>query len=177
MQPQGFTLIELMICTVILAIILGLGIPSFSDQIRDVRTKVAMHELLRTIESARTLAVTSNKRTVLLANQEDWSQGWTLFIDENDDGELNGGETLKQHKAALTKVKINANTHVKKYISFIGTGEGRKVGLHNAGAFQVGTIKICPDTEGSGYALVLSRGGRTRVEKLSSAACDTARQS
>jgi type IV fimbrial biogenesis protein FimT len=172
MKPQGFTLIELMICLLVLAIILALGIPSFSEQLKNIQTKVAMHDLLRAIESARTLAVTSNKRTVLLANQEDWKQGWTLFIDENDDGELNGEETLKQEKSALTKVKIDANTHVEKYVSFIGTGEGRKLGVNNTGAFQVGTIKICPYTEGSGYALVLSRGGRTRVKTLTKTECD-----
>lgn len=172
MKPQGFTLIELMITVLILAIILGLGIPGFFEQIKNIHTKVAMHDLLRTIESARTLAVTSNKRTVLLANQEDWAQGWTLFIDENDDGELNGEESLKQEKKALTKVKIDANTHVEKYISFIGTGEGRKLGVNNTGAFQVGTIKICPNTKGSGYALILSRGGRTRVKTLTELECD-----
>lgn len=172
MKPQGFTLIELMITVLILAIILGLGIPGFFEQIKNIHTKVAMHDLLRAIESTRTLAVTSNKRTVLLANQEDWEQGWTLFIDENDDGELNGEETLKQDKKALTKVKIDANTHVKKYISFIGTGEGRKLGANNTGAFQVGTIKICPKAKGSGYALILSRGGRTRVKTLTQIECD-----
>jgi type IV fimbrial biogenesis protein FimT len=172
MKSQGFSLIELMVVLAISAIIIGLAIPNFLSQFRDIRTKIAMHELLRAIESSRTLAVTSNKRTVLLAKQEDWKQGWTLFIDNNHDGELNGEETLKLERNALSKVKISANAHVKKYISFIGTGEGRKLGANNSGAFQVGTIKICPDTEGTGYALIISRGGRTRIKPLTKTECD-----
>jgi type IV fimbrial biogenesis protein FimT len=171
MKPKGFSLIELMVVLVISAIIIGFAIPSFFSLLKDINTKVAMHELLRAIESSRTLAVTSNNRTVLLANQEDWEQGWTLFIDKNHDGVLNGEETLKLQKKALNKVKISANTHVEKYISFIGTGEGRKLGSNGSGAFQVGTIKICPDTEGTGYALVISRGGRTRIKTLTTAEC------
>ncbi len=171
MKPKGFSLIELMVVLVISAIIIGFAVPSFFSLLRDINTKVAMYELLRAIESSRSLAVTSNNRTVLLANQEDWEQGWTLFIDKNHDGELNGEETLKLQKKALNKVKISANTHVEKYISFIGTGEGRKLGPNGSGAFQVGTIKICPDTQGTGYALVISRGGRTRIKTLTTAEC------
>ncbi|WP_323813031.1 GspH/FimT family pseudopilin [Cellvibrio sp. NN19] len=171
MKSQGFTLFELMICTAVLAITLGLAIPSLFEQIKTIRTKVATHELLRAIESARTLAVTSNKRSVLLANQNDWEQGWALFIDYNNDGVLNGEETLKQQRKALKDIKIHANSHVEEYISFIGTGEGRKIGIENGGAFQVGTIKICPETSGKGYALILSRGGRTRIQNLTLAEC------
>lgn len=172
MKPKGFSLIELMVVLVIAAIILGLAIPSFFGQLKDIRTKVAMHELLRAIESSRTLAVTSNRRAVLLAKEEDWAKGWTLFIDQNHDGELNGEETLKQERPALNQVKVDANSHVQKYISFIGTGEGRKLGANGGGAFQVGTINICPETEGAGYALIISRGGRTRVKNLTKIECD-----
>lgn len=171
MKPQGFSLVEVIISTAILAIIIGLGIPSFFDSFKKTQARVATDELLRAIESARTLAVTTNKRTMLLADQANWTEGWTLFIDDNQDGQLNGDEPLKLEKTHLEHVKIHANTHVNEYISFIGTGEGRKLGVNGGGAFQVGTIKICPDAEGAGFALVLSRGGRTRIKKLSAAEC------
>lgn len=172
MKQFGFTLFELLIVLLIASITLVIGIPSFSEQIKKSQTKVAMHDLLGAIESARSLAVQTNSRAVLLANQQDWTQGWRLFIDKNNDGELNGAEVTNSEKAALEHIKIQANTHVRNYISFIGTGEGRKIGVANGGAFQVGTIKICPIIKGEGYALVLSRGGRTRVKSLTLGECD-----
>lgn len=172
MKPSGFTLFELLFVLAITSIVLALAIPSFSESLKKSRTKIAMHEFLRAIESTRSLAVHTNSRAVLLATEEDWTKGWSLFIDNNDDGEMNEEETVKIEKGEIKHIKIKANTHLNHYVSFIGTGEGRKVGLANGGAFQVGTIKICPDTDGEGYALILSRGGRTRVKPLTVAECD-----
>jgi len=172
MKHLGFTLFELLIVLLIVSITLVLGIPSFSEQIKNSQTKIAMHDLLGAIESTRSLAVNTNSRAVLLANEQDWEKGWTLFIDNNDDGELNGAETIKFEKVALENIKIHANTHVRHYVSFIGTGEGRKIGRGDGGAFQVGTFKICPTDKGEGYALILSRGGRTRVRSLTIEECD-----
>jgi type IV fimbrial biogenesis protein FimT len=61
------------------------------------------------------------------------------------------------------------------YVAFIGTGEGRQLGTGGIGGFLAGTIKICPKAEGDGYSLILSRGGRTRVGKLTNADCDAIR--
>lgn len=161
MKLQGFTLIEQLIALSILAIVLALGIPSFSEQIKNAYTNAAMHELLHAIETTRALAVSSNKRTVLLANEEDWTKGWTLFVDADENGELNGDERLKLENQGLTNVKTDANTHVKARVAFIGTGA----------VSQMGTIKICPKTNGEGYALIISRGGRTRVKALDAEIC------
>lgn len=161
MKPQGFTLIEQLIALSILAIVLALGIPSLSEQIKNSHTKAAMHDLLHAIETTRTLAVSTNKRTVLLATDEDWTKGWKLFIDTDGNSELNEVEAVKLENQGLTEVKADPNTHVKKHVIFIGTGE----------VSQVGTIKICPKAAGTGYALVISRGGRTRVKALNAETC------
>lgn len=172
MKKLGFTLLELLIVLLITAILLAMAIPAFSEQIKKLQTKVAMYELLGAIESTRALAVGTNKRAVLLAKERDWAKGWEVFIDLNDDGEINDTETIKTERDKLKNIKIHANTHMQEYVSFIGTGEGRKVGRANGGAFQVGTIKICPERRGDGYTLIISRGGRTRVSNLTAAECD-----
>ncbi len=170
MRQHGLTLFELLITLVIAFLILGIGIPGFSAILEKTRTKAATYELLDAIKAARSLAVHHNSRAVLRANG-DWQQGWQLFEDLNHDGQVNGDERVLSQGSTFQGVNIKANTHVKEYISFVGTGEGRKVGNGEQGAFQVGTIKICPEQEGRGYALVLSVGGRTRLEKIEQSEC------
>lgn len=170
MKQHGFSLFELIITLVILTLILTIGIPSLASQIQNSRTHDAAFSLMAAIENSRALAVAQNKRTVIRAKDK-WQDGWDIFIDKDDNGELGEEEALYATSDAFKGVKISGNTHVRNYISFIGTGEGRKVGRANAGAFIVGTIKICPETSGDGYKLVLSRGGRLRVATLSAEDC------
>lgn len=175
MKHHGFTLLELLITVAILAIILAIAVPSFSSQIQASRTETARLELQAAIETARSLAVTRNKRSVLQATNEYWHQGWVLFVDLNQDGIQDDDEPSVQEMAPLEGVRISSNRPLAHTVSFIGTGEGRKPGKVDAGAFLTGTIKICPEGEGKGYKLVLSRGGRLRSEKLSEEDCAAAR--
>jgi len=174
MKSKGFTLYELIITLAILSITLAIAIPTFNKQIRQSHTRVAMLTLLNAIETCRSTAVFKNSRTTLLATDKKWHKGWVLFIDTDNDGTFDNGETMIHREEALKGVSISANSAnatVNSYVSFIGTGEGRKVGKANAGALLMGTIKICPAQAGEGYSLILSRGGRTRVAKLTVEDC------
>lgn len=170
MKHQGFTLLELLITLFIAALILELAIPQFSEQIKKNRTQAATQSLLQAIETARTVAVMQNKRTLLVANGK-WHEGWKLFIDLDNDGNEDPDEPVVHEAGALKGIKITGNSPVQKYISFISTGEGRMTGKANGGAFLTGTLTVCPETPGNGYKLVLSRGGRLRSEKLEIADC------
>jgi type IV fimbrial biogenesis protein FimT len=175
MKPQGFTLLELLVTLTILSIILSLGIPSFNKQISDSRTKTAALALLDAIETTRATAVFRNQHVLLQSTNKKWHQGWTLFVDKNNNGTLdNNDETLSVNNgqdAVITHAKAPMNG----YVAFVGTGEGRQLGTGGTGGFLAGTIKICPQVEGDGYSLILSRGGRTRVGKLTDADCDAIR--
>lgn len=176
MKSKGFTLYELLITLVIIGITLAIAIPSFNKQLYQSRTEMAALTLLDAIETSRSTAIFKNTRTMLLANDKKWHSGWILFIDSDNDGTYDEDETMIRREGALTGVSISsAKAPMDSYISFIGTGEGRKPGKANAGAFLAGTIKICPEQYGSGYVLVLSRGGRTRIAKLPPEECTFAR--
>jgi type IV fimbrial biogenesis protein FimT len=170
MKHQGFTLLELLITLLITALILALAIPQFSEQIKKSRTQAATQTLLQAIETARTVAVMQNKRTLLVANGK-WHEGWKLFVDLDNDGVEDPEEPIIHEASALKGIKITGNSPVQKYISFIATGEGRMAGKANGGAFLTGTLKICPERQGKGYKLVLSRGGRLRSQQLNEAEC------
>lgn len=175
MESRGFTLFELIITLAIICITLAIAIPSFDKQIRHSHTEAATLTLLNAIETSRSTAVFTNTRTMLLATNKKWHDGWVLFIDADDDGALDNEETIVQNENSLKGVFISARAPANEYVSFIGTGEGRKPGKRNAGALLMGTIKICPERKGPGYSLVLSRGGRTRVAKLTAEECAAVR--
>lgn len=169
-KDQGFTLFELLITLCIAALIFGLAIPNFFHQLQKNRVYTATQELRQAIETARTLAVMKNKRTLLSAKKQ-WHQGWTLFIDLDNDGIEDADEPVILDTQALEGITISGNSSVKHYISFISTGEGRKAGKADSGAFITGTLSICPETSGDGYKLVLSRGGRVRSQSIKSREC------
>ena len=176
MKNNGFTLYELLITLAVIAITLAIGIPSFNKTIQNTRAKTATLELLTAVEQARATAVFSNKRTVLFAKTH-WHEGWTLFLDANDNGILDNDERVVTEQAPLSAVKIKGNHPVSELISFIGTGEARDPGRANAGAFIAGTIKVCPIAKGEGYKIILSKGGRSRVKDMTEEECTQAQNS
>lgn len=175
MKPHGLTLLELLVTLAIFCITLLIGIPSFTKQIAESRTKTATLALLDAIETTRTTAVFRNQRVLLQSTNKKWHEGWTLFIDKDNNGTLDNGEETLAINEGLDAVVSHARAPINRYIGFIGTGEGRQLGAGGTGGFLAGTIKICPLKEGGGYSLILSRGGRTRVGKLTNAACDAIR--
>ncbi len=170
MSARGFTLFELLTTLFILALLLSFGVPSFSKQIQQSRVKVATHNLLHSVHHTRTLAVTRNQRATL-AHKGSWEEGWEIFTDNNNNGIRDGGEVSIFEGERLTGVNIYTNDPMKKYISFIGTGESTRIGRANGGSFQAGTMRICPHDTGNGVELILSRGGRMRVKSLNASKC------
>lgn len=175
MKTQGYTLIDVITVLSVIAICLSYGIPKFSEQLQQLRTRDAAYSLQHAINNARAQAVARNQRSVLIPHQGDWHQGMQLFIDSNNNGHWDDGEELLQEFAPLKGVSVRTNTPVQDYISFIGSGEGRKAGRANGGALLIGTLEICPaHASGGGYALVLARGGRLRMETRSGTDCTEA---
>lgn len=171
MRALGFSLLDLLITVTIVSILLAVAVPSFSDHLHSSRLKTATNSLFEAIEFTRTKAVFSNKRTTL-RKKSDWSNGWEIFIDTDNNGELSKDEVVLLEQQPLTDIRIKANTPIKNFVSYVGTGESRNANGNSGGAFQAGTFTLCPKTRGSGYKLVIARGGRARMATLSMEECD-----
>lgn len=171
MPARGFTLLELLVALTVLVLLMAVGIPSMSQQIRNNHLKTASLELYQAVQLARTRAVMTNSRVTLRA-MGDWHQGWRIFLDPNHNGEWDPNEFLIVEAGPNPQLAIRGNYWVKRYISFIGTGEARYAAGRYGGALQMGTLTLCPATQsGEGYQLVLSRSGRVRKKRVGPEEC------
>ena len=96
-RHTGFTLIELMITIVLVALILGLGVPSFVEFSRNNRMTGAANDLLADLNLARTESVKRHVPVTVCASPDrmaatpDWVvknatsfAGWIVFVDDGD---------------------------------------------------------------------------------------------
>lgn len=101
-RESGFTLIELMLTIAVAAILLGVGIPSFSNMIETNRRTAVVNGLVTDIHAARAEAMARNVDVVLCRGNgndaspgcttgAEWSSGWLAFVDADDDGTFDSG--------------------------------------------------------------------------------------
>ncbi|QFT53480.1 hypothetical protein FIU95_02680 [Microbulbifer sp. THAF38] len=169
MTQQGFTLLELLITLAVLSIFLLIGLPSFTQMLQNTQLQTAAEEFFASVQLTRTNAITRNQR-VTMRNMGSWEQGWEIFADNDNDGNRGTDEVLILSSGPQEKVRVKTNRPVADYISFISTGESRKVGSPQ-GALQMGTLHICSQETSDGKAFILSSGGRMRIEKADESDC------
>lgn len=106
---NGFSLIELMVVIAIIAIIAGIGVPSFRTLTLDSRLNSTANQLLGALRLARSEAITLRSNiTVCAANTSnsacasgtDWSGGMLL---------LNGTEVIRVIPAAASGLTITSS--------------------------------------------------------------------
>lgn len=84
---NGFTLIELIIAIALLAIFVGLAVPSFFTAIQNNRITGQANELLTAFQLARSEALKRNRSVVVCASddgeecQGSWASGWLVAED------------------------------------------------------------------------------------------------
>lgn len=171
MQRNGFTLIDLILTLSIVSILISIALPNFSAQIKQAQVKTATNSLLEAINLTRTQAVMTNKRATI-RKQNEWSEGWEIFIDADNDGIRDANEQLIKMQEKFNGIKIVTNRPITNNVSYIGTGESRSASGTSGGGFQAGTFTICPTAKGKGVQLILARGGRVRVAKIDEDKCN-----
>lgn len=77
-RARGFTLIELMTVIALMAVILGLGVPSLRDLIVSQRVKTAAFAFTGAAVQARSEAIKRNADVALVAATGGWANGWSI---------------------------------------------------------------------------------------------------
>ncbi|HJU70445.1 MAG TPA: GspH/FimT family pseudopilin [Paucimonas sp.] len=164
---RGFTLIELMVVLGIAAILLGIGVPSFRTLLQNQRLTTTVNEFFSAVNLTRAEAIKAGLRVDMVpadADATDWTQGWIVFIDDNDNQKPDAGERIIQkHEQVPDGIAIDSkftdSAAATKYISYNGTGRTQT----NAGSQspQSGTVSFTQDA--SIRRIKLNFIGRPRV--------------
>lgn len=100
-DSRGFTLMELLIAMAMVAILIGVALPSFRESM--VRTTVTQtgNDLVADLNLARAESVKRGLSTAVVAKLGNWSSGWEVRVDiDGNDNYMDGGDqVLRDHDA------------------------------------------------------------------------------
>ena len=99
---HGFTLIEFIFATAILATLCAVSLPALGSLTQSTRSRAASNSLITALNLARSSAVSRSSEIVLCPSADQnhcddgiwWQQGWIVFQDRDRNGARNGNEPI-----------------------------------------------------------------------------------
>jgi type IV fimbrial biogenesis protein FimT len=169
--PAGFSLPELLVVLAIAAILLAIAAPDLRALVRTQQLKAATGDLFGAINLARAQALARGRQVKLMPldpGGRDWSRGWTVFQDNDGDGQPGpGDEAIAGHgplAPGIALVFAFTSPAPPYYIAY--NGAGRSCSDTNSAAARWGTLSLF---HGDGIRRIkINMLGRARV-------CDPAR--
>ncbi|OWW21867.1 GspH/FimT family pseudopilin [Noviherbaspirillum denitrificans] len=156
---RGFTLVELMVTLAIMAILLGIAVPSFNDAILGTKLSTYANSLVASANVARSEAIKRNTAVTMCVSSNgtscgsgNWEQGWIV---------LAGTDVILRQDAAGTGYKL---TGTASSLTFQATGVGA----------TVATITVCRATPSVGKqerVVSISATGRASTTTTTSGTC------
>ena len=158
----GFTLIEILIVLLVLAILVNLSLPALSQSVQRNQAQVAINEINRAISLTRFTAINDGVLTTLCRSEDgqncggQWHQGFIIFTDINADKIINGSDRLVRVFPQLTDsgtLKFRAFQN-KQYLQMTPQGFTN---------YQNGNFTYCPASNDPTLAqqVIINRSGRT----------------
>jgi len=156
---RGFTLVELMVTIVVLAILVTAAFPSFIDLIRNNRLTTQANDFVASLRFARAEAVKRgvNVNVAALApaadGTDEWGGGWQIV-------DAPSGEVLRRHVALDSDNTLNSAGNISTY-QFRPDG----------GVASGDTLELCDSRRENGRGITITRVGRVAISDPT-AACD-----
>jgi type IV fimbrial biogenesis protein FimT len=171
LAQAGFTLIEMLVTLTILGVLAMLAAPSFNEAMLGNKLASFANRFLASAQLARSEAIKRNAVVRLCASANGvacagggtFQQGWVVFHDANNDGVVNGGETVIQVEQALSD----------DYHFTSNAGYGLAFQPIGAGA-TAAVMTLCRATPSAGRQerrVTLSATGRASVETTRTGTC------
>lgn len=165
---RGFTLIELLVTLTVAAVLLMVAAPNFVSFQRNSELTSATNSLVGAINAARGEALKRGRSAVVIPMSGSWNNGWTAFIDGNNNQILDADEQVIFQQPALasffTATGQGTASGTAGYIMFDASGYAKT----NAAVFQSSTLTIARnDLSGAAQAdqtriIVIAKTGRVR---------------
>jgi type IV fimbrial biogenesis protein FimT len=167
LRQSGFTLIEAMVTIAVLAILLTIAAPNFSDMVANNRLATSTNEFVTAVSYARNVAITRKRNTAVTAvtpgniGNEWGAGGWMVWVDDDRDGLRNGdgSEDLRFFDPAHARVTVDGTDGVTDII-FLPSG------LRSPGGPNPVTISLCDmRTNETGRQLSIGLTGRPSLNR------------
>jgi len=128
-STRGVSVIELLTALCIAAVLLSSAIPAFKGALDRLRLSTTVNDLALAVSLARAEATARHTRAAIVPRvANDWSSGWQVFIDANDNGQLDADESVVRTFDALP-----ARMTV---VAAFGTFDGHVLSFDHAGLLR-----------------------------------------
>ena len=130
-RQSGFTLVELMIAIAVVAVLLGLALPSFQQSMRSNRVATATNEMIAALSLARSEAIRNNGGGAVCPSTNgtacgaSWSDGWLVWADTNGNSTLDAGEAVLRYSQGNPRLAVS---NTGGTVAFDSRGRRRAVG-------------------------------------------------
>lgn len=186
-SQAGFTLVEMMVTLVLMAIMVGLAVPGFGILIKNNRIETQTSAMYSALMLARSeglkrvsrITVCRSSNGTSCATSGGWEQGWIVFDDCNNNAVVNTGtcdgganeEILRWDQPLTGGNTLRGTTDVASYISYVGNGYT----VTTSNTFQSGTLVLCDDRgfTSNASAIIISATGRPRIVEATSSSLIT----
>ena len=168
-RPAGFTLIELMTTTAILATLAGIGLSPMRALIERHRASAAASSLISHMQLARMAAVSRSRRAVLCPSSDgancqpgtDWSPGWLLFVDDDGNRRPDASDDILRADREPTSRRL-------RIVSSAGRQQLRYLPDGTSGGSNL-TLSICNQRGELLGRVIVNNVGRPRSERPATA--------
>jgi len=150
----GFSLIEAVIVLVIIAVVAAIGLPGFGEFTSRNRVSAATNGLVGALHAARSESITRGVSTIVCpslnpdspaatcVNNGDWSKGFIVFVDENENGTRDGAvppeDLIHQVEELKGGFTLTPDAIYQQRVRFSGNGSSVNVaGIPLSGSFTI----------------------------------------
>ena len=164
---SGFTLLELIVTVVIVALVAAIAVPAMQTFAQNDRLISQINTLTghlayarsEAVKRAQQVAICVSNNTTTCTGGANWEDGWIVYVDANADGTFNPGG-LNEDLLRAQQTLEGGNT--------LSTTIGTQVTYDYRGyvtAASIGSFSLC-DSRGATYgrAIAISTTGRVRRE-------------
>ncbi|MEO0422143.1 MAG: GspH/FimT family pseudopilin [Pseudomonadota bacterium] len=166
---RGFTLVELLYSVGIAALVLGVGVPSFIDQVRSSRMNAATNTWLAALYVARSEAVKQRTRVTVCRSTiaeapacSSEGTGYAVFVNADDDASFDSGagDVLLRNDVWQRGGITTIADGLPIYVSYVSSGFTRAIG----GGAMSGDVVFCDERGNAGARILrLPATGRPQI--------------